>query len=359
MNKTPLNHWHREHGAKMIDFGGWEMPVSYEGILAEHHGVRQACGLFDICHMGEIEIKGAGAWEMIQSLTSNDVRRLADGQAQYSLLMNSDGYAIDDILVYRRSADHVLLCVNAANTEKDLAHLLAHARPDAQIIDLSADTALLALQGPASVDVLRRLGVELNSVPRFHTLDIAVAGVPVLFSRTGYTGEAGCELFFPAAHAVKVWELLLAAGADAHCRPIGLAARDTLRLEMGYVLYGHELSESITPLEAGLEWVIRWDAGDFLGKSHLQAQKQAGLGRQVVGLKLLEKGIPREGMNVVAADQPVGRVLSGTLSPMLQQGIATALIDRAVLSGASEFFVDIRGKMKKAQIIKPPFIQRG
>jgi aminomethyltransferase len=318
--------------------------------------VRKQCGLFDICHMGEIEIVGKGAKDLVQWLTSNDVNRLKDGQAQYSLLMQEKGYAMDDIIVYRLGPERWMLCVNAANAGRDLKHILKHQRSDVEIVDQSEATALLALQGPASAEVLKKLGVELGSVPRFHTLDITIAHVPVLFSRTGYTGEAGCELFFSATEAEKLWSLILETGVAAGCQPIGLAARDTLRLEMGYVLYGHELSEQIHPLEAGLEWVVAWDAGDFLGREALAGFKESGVQRRVTGLKLLDKGIPREGMEVFQGDRPIGRILSGTMSPTLQQGIATALLDVAAMQDDGEVFVDIRGKMKKAARTKPPFI---
>src|SRR5262245_42843679 len=254
--KTPLYEWHRSHGAKLVEFGGWLMPVSYEGVLAEHQAVRERCGLFDISHMGEIFVSGPGAEAFLQRVTTNDVARLKDGEAQYSLLLHEGGTVIDDIIVYRLGAGRYLLCVNAANTDKDRDWLQARSFGDLRLQDRSAEMGMIALQGPKSAAVLLRLGFKLDSLQRFQCVETTLAGARVLLARTGYTGEDGCELFLENRDLLGVWENLLAAGQDAGIRPIGLGARDTLRLEMGYPLYGHELSDAIHPLEAGLAWVV-------------------------------------------------------------------------------------------------------
>jgi aminomethyltransferase len=357
MKKTSLYDWHVSHGAKMVEFGGYLMPVFYEGILAEHQAVRERCGLFDISHMGEFFIEGeaAGAW--VQFLTSNDVGLLGDHQAQYSLLLNERGYALDDVIVYRLTPKKYMLCVNAANIEKDLRWIQSKSIPGASLEDRSDAMGMLALQGPRSPQVLKKLGVDLEKMKRFETAECVLQDVPVLLSRTGYTGEAGCEMFVANAHLIKLWEALLKAGEGEGIMPVGLGARDTLRLEMGYVLYGHELSEEIHPLEAGLSWVIKLDQGDFVGRDALIRVKEAGVKRKVVGLVMEEPGIPRDGMPVLSQDRVIGGVLSGTQSPTLKQGIATALLDKDRIPSDGAIFIDIRGKMKKAKIRRFPLVK--
>ncbi|HKY63629.1 MAG TPA: glycine cleavage system aminomethyltransferase GcvT [bacterium] len=356
--KTPLYEWHRSHGAKMVEFGGWDMPVSYEGVLAEHKAVREACGLFDISHMGEIFISGAGSENALQWLTSNDVSRLRDGQAQYSLLLNEKGGAVDDIIVYRLKPDRFLVCVNAANIDKDREWMKANLKPDAELTDRSPEMGMIALQGPASPRVLAKLGFDLASVDRFHCRELRIAGAPVLLARTGYTGEEGCEFFLESKALLDFWEELLAAGRSEGLVPVGLGARDTLRLEMGYPLYGHELNESLGPWEAGLGWVVKLDAKDFIGKPALLEAKAKGVAKRVRGLRMEEPGIPREGFAVYRGADRIGATLSGTFSPSLNVGIATALLDADAGVEGGEIFVDIRGKMKKAKITKIPFLNR-
>lgn len=356
--KTPLYQWHRDHGAKMVEFGGWDMPVSYEGVLAEHKAVREACGLFDISHMGEIFVSGPGAEAALQWLTTNDVSKLRDGQAQYSLLLNESGGAVDDIIVYRLKPDRYLVCVNAANIDKDREWMKLHLKAGAELSDRSPEMGMVALQGPASARVLAKFGFDLSSVDRFHCREARIAGVPVLLARTGYTGEDGCEFFLENKVLIEFWENLIAAGQPEGLVPVGLGARDTLRLEMGYPLYGHELSENIGPWEAGLGWVVKPDAKDFLGKKALVEAKAKGVARRVRGLRMEEPGIPREGFAVYQGSNKVGATLSGTFSPSLEIGIASALLDASLSPEAGEIFVDIRGKMKKAKITKFPFLDR-
>ncbi len=356
--QTPLYDWHLQHGAKMVEFGGWLMPVSYEGVLAEHQAVRERCGLFDISHMGELYVEGEGAEAFLQRMTTNDVSRLREGEAQYSLLLNEAGTAIDDIIVYRLGAKRFLVCVNASNADKDRDWLAAHLSKDARLQDRSPEQGMVALQGPRSATVLQKLGFDLASLKRFQCTETKVAGVPVILARTGYTGEEGCEFFVENRDLEKLWEALLAAGKEEGIRPIGLGARDTLRLEMAYPLYGHELSDSINPLEAGLGWVIKMGKGDFLGREALLKSQERGLPRELKGLVMLEAGIPREGYAVMAGQETIGKVCSGTFSPSLQVGIATALLKRGSVENGGEIFIDIRGKMKKAKIIKPPFLAK-
>ncbi len=358
MKQTPLYDWHVAHGGKMVEFAGYQMPVRYQGIPAEHQAVRRDCGLFDISHMGEIFFRGPHALEAVQNLTSNDASRLQEGGAQYSLLMNEHGFAIDDILVYRLSSDHFFFCVNAANRHRDYAWITAHTPDDVVAIDRSDEFAMLALQGPRAPRVLAKMGWDLLEIPRFTLRETSWKGHPLWISRTGYTGEEGCEFFLPAGAAVEFWEYILAVGKNESCIPVGLGARDTLRLEMGYVLYGHELSATISPWEAGLGWVISLGKGNFLGREGLEHQKKLGIGRRVLGFVLEEAGIPREGMEVWCGAEKVGHVLSGTLSPSLGQGLGTALVDAQRVSLETNISIDIRGKMKKAKIASLPFFKK-
>jgi aminomethyltransferase len=355
---TPLYDWHIAHGAKTGEFAGYSMPLFYDGVLSEHQAVRERCGLFDISHMGEVYLEGPQALAFVQRLTSNDVRRLKDHEAQYSLLMNPKGFALDDILVYRLNPEKFLLCINASNIEKDVAWIRSQEIPGVEIKDASDETGMIALQGPLASQVLEKLKVDIKGVERFATREIQLGEISFLLSRTGYTGEEGYEFFVPWGQTLALWEKLFSAGEEYGTQPVGLGARDTLRLEMGYVLYGHELNETISPLEAGLNWVIDWEGEDFIGKAALLQQRDQGISRKLIGLVMEESGIPREGMALHAGDQVLGRVVSGTMSPNLKQGIATALVEKKLIPASGEIFVDIRGKMKKAKIAKPPFIQR-
>jgi aminomethyltransferase len=346
----------------MVDFGGWDMPVQYSGVIEEHLAVRQAAGLFDVSHMGEIEVTGADALAFIQHLTINDAVKLVDGQIQYSAFCYPEGGVVDDVTLYRFNESHFLFCVNASNTDKDFAWmqqvLAESAMNDVTLNNRSSEFAQLALQGPKSEEILAALtNVVLADIVYYHFCEGVVADVKMIISRTGYTGEEGFELYLPATAAVNVWQQLLVAGALHGLLPIGLGARDTLRLEKGYALYGHELSESISPLEAGLAWITKLDKPDFVGKAALLAQKNHGIPRRRVGLVMQERGIPREGYPVFDGDREVGVVTSGTMSPTLKVGIALALVEPAAAGVDSELQVAIRNRRMSAKVVRTPFVK--
>lgn len=361
MRKTPLNQAHRELGARMVDFGGWDMPVQYAGVIEEHLAVRQAAGLFDVSHMGEIEVTGTNALAFIQELTINDAARLVDGQVQYSAFCYPEGGVVDDVTLYRFGDTRFLFCVNAANIDKDfdwMEKVLADsALADVRLVNRSDAFAQLALQGPAAEKILAGLtSLPLGELVYYHFREGTVAGVPMIVSRTGYTGEDGFELYLPAARAIEVWNRLLAAGGPHGLQPIGLGARDTLRLEKGYALYGHELSREISPLEAGLGWITKLDKNDFVGKAALLAQKANGVPRRRVGLLMQERGIPREGYPVCRGDVEVGVVTSGTMSPCLKAGIALALVAPEAAATDMELDVMVRNRRIKARVVRTPFV---
>lgn len=363
MKQTPLNAVHKALGARMVPFGGWEMPVQYAGVIEEHLAVREHAGLFDVSHMGEVEVAGPEALALVQKLTTNDAARLVDGQVQYSALCYPDGGVVDDVTLYRSSASHFLFCVNASNTDKDFAWMRqVHAESGitgATLTNRSSEFAQVALQGPKAPAILARLtNAPLADIAYYHFREGEVAGVPALISRTGYTGEDGFELYIPAAAAVALWNRLLEVGKVDGLMPIGLGARDTLRLEKGYALYGHELSSTITPLEAGLGWIVKLDKGDFVGRDALVKQKAAGLPRKLVGLAMEERGIPREGYPVYVGDRQVGSVTSGTMSPSLKNGIALALVESASAVLDSELLISVRDRKLRARIVKPPFVKK-
>ncbi|MDT8440880.1 MAG: glycine cleavage system aminomethyltransferase GcvT [Desulfuromonadales bacterium] len=361
MKKTPLHAAHRDLGARMVEFGGWEMPVQYRGVIEEHLAVRRSAGLFDVSHMGEIAVRGREALDFLQYLTCNDVSRLADGQVQYNALCYTDGGTVDDVTVYRHSAVHFMLCVNAANTDKDFAWmeqvLDESGLTGVALSNLSEQFGQLALQGPHAVRILSQLtDVAVDAITYYHFREGEVAGVPMLISRTGYTGEDGFELYLPAEQTGLLWSRLLEAGAADGLVPVGLGARDTLRLEKGYPLYGHELSAGITPLEAGLGWIVKLDKGDFVGRAALATQQQAGLPRRRAGLLMAERGIPREGYPIHAGGRQVGVVTSGTMSPSLQTGIALALVEAGLQTAGTEIDIEIRNRRLQARAVKLPFV---
>jgi len=363
MKKTPLNAVHKELGARMVDFGGWEMPVQYRGVIDEHLAVRNAAGLFDVSHMGEIEVKGAGALRFIQELTINDAAKLVDGQVQYSALCYPHGGTVDDVTLYRFDEEHYLFCVNAANTEKDFAWMQEVLEEgnfgSVHLSNVSEDYAQLALQGPGAQTILSRLtDVALDNIAYYHFYEGIVAGVPTIISRTGYTGEGGFELYFSPDAAVKVWAALMDAGSADGLEPIGLGARDTLRLEMKYALYGHELSPEITPLEAGLGWITALEKPSFIGRDALLHQKEQGLPRRLIGFTMTEAGIPRAEYPVFAGDQQVGVVTSGTLSPSLRVGIGLALVSPAHAGIGTPLHIGIRQRRVAAQVVKTPFVKK-
>ncbi len=362
MNKTPLNQVHRELGARMVDFGGWDMPVQYSGVIEEHVAVREAAGLFDVSHMGEVEVTGSNALDFIQQLTINDAAKLVDGQIQYSAMCYPEGGVVDDVTLYRFNATHFLFCVNASNTDKDFAWmqqvLADSAMNDVTLNNRSAEFAQIALQGPKAVAILAGLtDVALADIAYYHFCEGDVAGVPMIISRTGYTGEDGFELYLPASAAVEIWQQLMTAGIPYGLLPIGLGARDTLRLEKGYALYGHELSREISPLEAGLAWITKLDKDDFVGKAALVAQKAGGVPRRRVGLMMQERGIPREGYPLFVGDREVGVVTSGTMSPTLKVGVALALVAPDVAGADTELQVAIRNRRMCAKVARPPFVK--
>ncbi len=355
--KTPLYDAHVRAGARMIDFGGWLMPVYYRGIVEEHKKVRQKVGLFDLCHMGEVEISGPRALEFLQQITSNDVSALTVGQAQYTLLCYPDGGIVDDILVCKTD-DAYLLVLNASNTTKDIEWIRSHADDGVEIRDLSPETALLAIQGPDSASLLSQLtDVDLDKVYYYQFTSGRVADVDCLISRTGYTGEDGFELFFDHAHAETLWNLLLEEGSKYDIEPIGLGARDTLRLEMGYSLYGNELDSTTSPLEVGLGWIVAKNKGDFVGRDAIEQVRKEGVSRRLIGFKLLERGVPRTGFQIAKDGEVVGVVTSGSLSPTLSVGIGMCFVPPELAKPGNKFHVLIRGKGVAAESVRPPFVE--
>ena len=361
LQRTPLHGSHQALGARMVAFGGWDMPVSYAGIAAEHMAVRTAAGLFDVSHMGEVEIAGPGALAAVQRMTCNDAARLAVGQAQYSALTNAAGGFIDDLLVYRLADDHFLLVTNAANTDRDVAWIRQEAAAvgEAFVVNTSARYALLALQGPQAAAILQPLTAEeLAELGYYRFANGEVAGIRVTVSRTGYTGEDGFELFTPPAMAARLWQALLDAGAPHGLQPAGLGARDTLRLEAAMRLHGSDIDEATTVLEAGLGWIVGWDKPAFNGRDALVRQKAAGAGRKLVGLEMIERGIARRDCAVYAAGEPVGAVTSGTQTPFLKKAIGMAYVAAGVAEVGRELEVDVRGRRLAARIVRMPFYKR-
>jgi aminomethyltransferase len=345
----------------MVPFAGYAMPVQYPtGITAEHRAVREAAGLFDVSHMGEFEVRGPDALALIQRVTVNDAARMDVGQAQYSALCRDDGGIIDDLIVYR-FADRYMLVVNASNHDKDWAWVARHARPlDVELADRSDETALLALQGPRAREILAPLtDSDLGAIGYYRFAEGEVAGVPAVLSATGYTGEDGFELYLEADRAAELWRALLEAGEPLGLAPAGLGARDSLRLEMGYALYGNDLDEEHTPLESGLGWITKLDKGEFVAREALLAQKDAGVDRRLVGLRLTERGFPRPGYGIRAASADVGVVTSGIVSPTLGYGIAMGYVPASLAATGSEVAVLIRDREVAAVVARPPFYTEG
>jgi aminomethyltransferase len=359
LKRTPLRDFHAAHGARLVDFAGWEMPVQYRSILEEHRAVRRTAGLFDVSHMGEVDVQGPEAAKFLNHLVTNDVAKLYPGRVLYSPMCYPTGGVVDDLLVYMRGAENYFLCINAGNIAKDLAWIREQAAPFAvTITDRSDDFALLAVQGPGAAAIVQSLtGAKLGLVKYYHFSEGTVAGVHALISRTGYTGEDGFELYVNAGDAVALAEALLAAGAPHGLELAGLGARDSLRLEAGYPLYGHEITEAISPLTAGLGWTVKLDKGaDFIGRAALLAEKQNGAAHKVVFFKTGDRRIVRAETPVLGPDGAVvGRVLSGTLSPLLNEAIGSALVTTA--AAAQPLAVDIRGTKLNLQLVKPPFVE--
>ena len=355
---TPLRAFHVAHGGRMVDFAGWEMPVQYRSILEEHKAVRRAAGLFDVSHMGEADVRGPEAAAFLNRLVTNDVARLFPGRALYTPVCYPDGGVVDDLLIYMRGPEDFFLCFNAGNIDKDLGWLREHAaRFRVTVTDRSFDYALLAVQGPRAAGIVQGLaGASLDGVKYYHFVEGAVAGVPCLISRTGYTGEDGFELYHPAAVAPRLAEAILAAGTPQGLELAGLGARDSLRLEAGYPLYGHELTAEVSPIAAGLGWTVKLDKGvDFNGRAALAAEKAAGPVRKIVFFKTGDRRIVRAGAPVLGpVGGPVGQVVSGTLSPILNEAIGSALVEAGAAGEA--LAVDIRGEKINLHLVKPPFV---
>ena len=346
----------------MVEFGGWDMPVEYSGIVDEHQAVRTRAGLFDVSHMGEIEIAGRDALKAVQHITSNDASRLSVGQAQYSALPTANGTFVDDVLTYKLADEHFMLVVNASNIMKDFAWINSGIAGigDAVAVNTSSRYALLALQGPAARDVLQTLtGINLSEIKYYWFTTGEVAGVRVTVSRTGYTGEDGYEVFVPPASAERVWDAILAAGKTAGVIPVGLGARDTLRLEASMRLYGNDMDETTTMLEADLGWIVGWKKEEFVGADVLRRQKQEGVGRKLAGFEVLDRAIARHGYDVYVAGQKAGVVTSGTQTPYLKKAIGMAYLPTEATASGTEFAIDVRGRRVKARVVPMPFYKRG
>ncbi len=361
LKRTPLYEAHVQLGGKLVPFAGFEMPVQYPtGIMAEHNAVRTAAGLFDVCHMGEFVLRGPQALDLIQKITVNDASKLQVWQAQYSAICLEAGGVIDDLLVYR-GPDHFMLVVNASNKEKDLAWVERHASDfDVEVADKSDQTALLAVQGPAAAGIVQGLTeTDLDGIGYYRFALGAVSGVEGVISRTGYTGEDGFELYVPAEAGMELWQALMEAGEPFGLMATGLGCRDSLRLEMGYALYGNDLDEEHTPLESGLGWITKLDKGDFIGRDALVRQKESGVTRRLVGMMLSEKGFPRHGYPIAFGDEDVGVVTSGVVSPSLGVGVAMGYVPAEMAAGGTEVGVRIRNKVVPAVVQRPPFYTTG
>jgi aminomethyltransferase len=361
---TPLFEEHEKAGAKLIPFAGYMMPVQYPtGIVAEHNAVRTSCGLFDVSHMGEVFVSGPQALDLVQYVTTNDASRLVVGQAQYSVICQDDGAAVDDCIVYKFADDRYMIVVNASNRDKDVAWIRKHkdARfADCEMVDRSDEYALIAIQGPKASDILARItDTNLDGIKYYHFEEGQVAGVEAIISRTGYTGEDGFELYLNSSDAVMVWRRLLEVGAAENLQPTGLGARDSLRLEMGYALYGNDIDDRRTPLEAGLGWVVKLDKGEFVGKEALVALKAAGVKEKLVGFELKDRGFPRHGYGVRVNGEPAGEVTSGIHSPSLGKGIGMAYVPVESSKAGSEIEIMVRDKGVMAEVVKTPFYKQG
>ncbi|MBI2222170.1 MAG: glycine cleavage system aminomethyltransferase GcvT [Acidobacteria bacterium] len=361
LKQTPLNRVHRALGARMVEFGGWDMPVEYSGIVDEHLAVRTRAGLFDVSHMGQIEIAGADALAAVNRISSNDAAKLAVGQAHYAALMTPKGAFVDDMLVYRFSDVHFLLVVNAGNIEKDCAWIAGQVKgfADAVAVNTSARYALIAVQGPGAVAIVQSLtSVDLSAIKYYWFATGEVAGVRATLSRTGYTGEDGFELFVPPAQAERAWQAVLDAGKPAGLIPCGLGARDTLRLEAAMRLYGNEIDETTTVLEADLGWIVGWKKTDFVGADVLRRQRAEGVTRKLVGFEVLDRGIARHGHDVFVAGEKAGYVTSGTQTPFLKKAIGMAYVPVASAASDTAIEIDVRGRRLRARVVPLPFYKR-
>lgn len=358
MQKITLSDFHESIGGKMVDFAGFYMPVRYSSDKEEHLAVRNSVGVFDVSHMGEFLLKGKGALDLIQKVTSNDASTLFDGKIQYSYLPNETGGVVDDLLVYRVSEEEYLLVVNAGNIKKDWDWISKYNTEGVEMTDLSPETSLFAVQGPNAVKTLQKLtDIDLSTISYYTFVKGKFAGhEDILISATGYTGAGGFEIYLPNAIAEEVWKKIFEAGAEFDIKPIGLGARDTLRLEMGYCLYGNDITDETSPLEAGLGWVTKFTK-EFTNSAALKAEKEAGLKRKLVAIEIIDKGIPRSHYEICTADgEKIGEVTSGTMSPSLNKGIALGYVNTAYSKVGTEVYIKIREKLTAAKVVKLPFI---
>jgi aminomethyltransferase len=353
---SPLHQRHVDMGAKFAPFGGWSMPLEYTGVRREHQAVRTAVGIFDVSHLGTLEIFGPGIVDALNTVFTNDLGKIGPGRAQYSLLCADDGTVIDDVIVYILTEDHMVVVPNAANAAKVAAAVEAAVGPEVRVVNAHEDTAVIAVQGPRSSEVLRDAGISPD-LRYMHATTASIADTDIVICRTGYTGERGFELLVPADRAVAVWDHLLTAGERYGITACGLGARDTLRTEMGYPLHGQDLGTDIGPIEAGLTWAVGWNKPEFPGKTQLVARRQSDLAPQLLGIVMIDRGVPRAGMAVhLRPDGPVvGRLTSGTFSPTLHTGIGLALLDRTVSAG-DEVSIDVRGRWLTGRVTAPPMV---
>lgn len=361
LNRTPLYDAYAKYGAKTIDFGGWELPVQFSSIKEEHEAVRTAAGLFDVSHMGEIEVKGADSLVFLQEMMTNDVSLLKAGGAQYTAMCYENGGTVDDLLIYKKADDDYLLVVNAANIQKDYEWLLSHVKGDVTVTNISSEVGQLALQGPKAEEILQTLTSEnLGGIKFFEFKEnVDIDGIFALVSRTGYTGEDGFEIYCKSEDAVVLWDKILEAGKEDGLKPCGLGARDTLRFEATLPLYGQELTKDITPIEAGIGFAVKTNKEmPFMGKDVLKDQKENGAPRKLVGIEMIDRGIPRSHYEVFVGEERIGEVTSGTQSPTLKKNIGLALLDKQYTAIGTEVEVQIRNKKLKAVVIPIPFYKR-
>lgn len=356
--KIPLNDLHEKLGGKMVPFAGYNMPVRYSSDKEEHLTVRESVGVFDVSHMGEFMLRGPHALDLIQWVTSNDASKIEDGQAQYSCLPNDKGGIVDDLLIYRMSEEEYMLVVNASNIEKDWNWIKSQDKWDVDMENISDDFVLLAVQGPKAVETLQKLtDVNLSEVKFYRFIQDKLAGKEMIISATGYTGSGGFELYINKADAEEVWNKVFEAGEEFGIKPIGLGARDTLRLEKGFCLYGNDITDETSPLEAGLGWVTKFTK-DFVNSENLKAQKEAGVTRKLVGFEMIERGIPRHDYELADAEgNSIGKVTSGTMSPSLNVGIGMGYVTKEHSAPDTEIYVQVRNKSLKAKVVKPPFLK--
>ena len=358
IKQIPLHELHVSLGGKMVPFAGFEMPVRYTSDKEEHMKVREAVGVFDVSHMGEFMVVGSGALDLIQKVTSNDASKLVDGQAQYSCLPNDKGGIIDDLIVYRFNAEKYMLVVNASNIEKDWNWISSHNSFDAEMMDVSEDIVLFAVQGPKAVETLQKLTqVNLDDIKFYHFAEGELAGKEMIISGTGYTGAGGFELYVRQEDAKEVWDKIFVAGEEFGIAPIGLGARDTLRLEMGYCLYGNDITDETSPLEAGLGWITKFTK-DFINSEALKAQKESGVSKRLVGFEMVDKGIPRHDYEITnESGEVIGKVTSGSISPVLNKGVGLGYVASGYHTPDSKIFISVRNKQLEAKVTKPPFIK--